>query len=233
MRYAIGDIHGCYQTLFKLVDQTLNLTKQDELYFVGDFIDRGPGSRQVVDYILELKEAGYRVYAVKGNHEEMLLDAWMNKTPDSFMLWMMNGAAETLVSYDIQSYLHMDEACLNELPEEHVDFFRKMPYYIETDDHIIVHAGINFKADKPFEDTASMVWCRDCTNDTTQSGNRIIVNGHTPTPLDVIRKRVKKKNPKEINIDAGCVYKGYTDMGNLVALDLDNHTLYWEENIDF
>ena len=197
MRYAVGDIHGCYKTLLKLINEKLDVQKEDELYFVGDYIDRGPSSRQVVDHLLEMKEAGYQIYAVRGNHEEMLLDAWQNQTTDSFMLWMMNGAEQTLNSYGIESYKDMEEASLNELPEAHMDFFRKMPYHLMLEDYIIVHAGINFRAGEPFADTRSMVWCRDCFNDLEQSGNRSIVSGHTPTPMDVIRKRVKKKNITE------------------------------------
>ena len=233
MRYVIGDIHGCYKTLVSLLDHRLNLQKRDEFYFVGDFIDRGPGSRQVIDFLFDLRQEGYQVFPVRGNHEEMLLDAWTNPTADRYMLWMMNGAEQTLISYDIPSHRFMDEACLNELPEDHLDFLRGMPYYIELEDYIIVHAGINFRSEAPFKDTRAMVWCRDCSNDPAQSGNRIIVSGHTPTPLDQIRKGVKRRGLTEINIDAGCVYKDFAHMGHLVALDLDNLTLYWEENIDF
>ena len=233
MRYAIGDIHGCYKTLLKLLNDNLGIGQDDELYFVGDFIDRGPGSRQVVDYLLELKSAGYHVYAVRGNHEEMLLDAWQNQTYDQFILWMMNGAESTLKSYGIETYQQMEEAVVNELPGSHLDFYRKLPYYIELEDYIIVHAGINFQADEPFKDTRSMVWCRDCRNHFELSGHRAIVCGHTPTPLESIRKRVKKKNSDEFNVDAGCVYKGHDGMGNLVALDLDSLTIHWEVNIDF
>ena len=233
MRYAIGDIHGCYKTLVKLIEENLKVQKEDEIYFVGDYIDRGPGSRQVVDYLMQRIEQGYPFYLVRGNHEEMLIDAWVHQTTDHFMLWMLNGAEETLLSYNIDYQRHVDETCLNEFPEEHLDFFRKLPYYIELEDYIIVHAGINFRAGEPFKDTRSMVWCRDCKNDLKQSGNRTLVAGHTPTPLEKIRKRLRKNKPGIMNIDAGCVYKAYRDMGNLVALDLDNLDLYWEENIDF
>lgn len=232
MRYAVGDIHGCYKTLVKLIEENLNVHKDDQVYFVGDYIDRGPGSYQVVDYLMEKQSLGYQFHMVRGNHEEMLIDAWVKQTPDHFMLWMLNGAEKTLLSYDIESHKYMDEASLNELPEQHLDFFRKLPYYIELDDFIIVHAGINFKSDKPFEDTTSMVWCRDCKNDLKKSGNRVVVAGHTPTPVEKIRKRLKKNHPRQINIDAGCVYTGYEGMGNLAALDLDGRKLYWEENID-
>lgn len=233
MRYAVGDVHGCYKTLVRLLDHNLRISKNDEVYFVGDYIDRGPSGRQVVDFLMERQQQGYQFYMVRGNHEEMLIDAWMQQKPDLFMLWMLNGAEETLVSYGIESHYRLGEAALNELPENHIDFLRKLPHYIQLDDYLIVHAGINFSAKDPFQDTRSMVWCRDCTNDLKKSGNRIIVAGHTPTPLYGIRKSLNRKRTSMINIDAGCVYKDYTDMGNLVALDLDALSLHWETNIDF
>lgn len=233
MRYAIGDVHGCYKSLRKLVEEILELKKEDELYFVGDFIDRGPSGMEVIDYIISMMDAGYHVRSVRGNHEEMLVDAYLYKTLERYRLWMLNGADATLASYGIESYKYNDEAVLNQLPESHIDFIRKMPYYIELDDYIIVHAGINFKAEDPFKDKRSMVWCRDCSNDLSLSGNRLIVHGHTPIALREIQKMAERRNMTQLNIDAGCVYKEYPRMGNLAALNLDNFKVYYTENMDF
>jgi serine/threonine protein phosphatase 1 len=233
MRYAVGDVHGCYKSLKKLVEDILGIGKEDELYFVGDFIDRGPAGKEVIDYVISLQKEGYQVQAVRGNHEEMLIDAYLYRTPDKYMLWMFNGAEATLNSYGIETHKYRDEAALYELPESHVDFMRKLPYYIELDDYFIVHAGINFKAEDPFKDTRSMVWCRDCYNDLSLSGNRSMVHGHTPLPLKQIQSMAERKGENQLNIDAGCVYKGYAKMGNLVALDLDNRKVYHTENMDF
>ena len=233
MRYAIGDIHGCYKSLRRLVEDILAINKEDKLYFVGDFIDRGPSGMEVIDYIISLKDKGYQVQSVRGNHEEMMLDAYLYQTPDKFMLWMFNGADATLASYGIESTRFNDQGVLAELPESHIDFIRKMPYFIELKDCIVVHAGINFKAEEPFKDILSMVWCRDCSNDLSKSGNRYIVHGHTPIPLKQIQQAVERRNQKQLNIDAGCVYKGYTKMGNLVALNMDNLKVYHTENMDF
>ncbi|MCF8335484.1 MAG: serine/threonine protein phosphatase [Bacteroidales bacterium] len=233
MRYAIGDIHGCYKSLRKLVEDILEIKKEDELYFVGDFIDRGPSGKEVIDYIISLMDEGYRVHSVRGNHEEMLIDAYLYKTPDKYMLWMFNGADATLASYGIESYKFRDEAVLSELPESHMDFIRKMPYYIELKDYIIVHAGINFKAEEPFKDIRSMIWCRDCSNDLSLSGNRYVVHGHTPIALNQIQRMAEGRNEIQLNIDAGCVYKGFSKLGNLAALDLDNLKVYHTENMDF
>jgi serine/threonine protein phosphatase 1 len=233
MRYVIGDVHGCFKSLRYLVEEVLRLEKLDELYFVGDFIDRGPYGKDVLDYVMWLHEKGFQVQSVKGNHEEMLIDAYLNQNPEKYMLWMFNGAETTLASYGLESFMYKREGVVNELPEEHIDFIRKMPYYIELEDYFIVHAGINFKADDPFRDIHSMVWCRDCYNDLALSGNRKVVHGHTPVSLEVIREMNRDRGVSDLNVDAGCVYKGTRGMGNLVALDLDELLVRHTENKDF
>ncbi|MEF8983596.1 MAG: metallophosphoesterase family protein [Bacteroidales bacterium] len=233
MRYAIGDVHGCYKSLRKLVEDILQVRKEDELYFVGDFIDRGPSGKEVIDYIIDMMDKGYRIQAVRGNHEEMMIDAYLYRTAEKYMLWMFNGADATLASYGAESPRFDDRAALSALPESHMEFIRKMPYCIELDDSIIVHAGINFRAEEPFKDVRSMIWCRDCSNNLSLSDNRFIVHGHTPLPLKQIQQMVERENEAQFDIDAGCVYKGYSGMGNLVALDMDNLKVYHTENMDF
>ena len=233
MQLVIGDIHGCYKSLRRLVEEIIGVTKYDKLYFVGDYIDRGPSSKQVLDYLIELKDTGYQVYALKGNHEEMLINAYLDQSSNNFMLWMMNGADATFKSYGIESHTLLGESSLNELPERHLSFLRKMPYYYELDDYIIVHAGINFAVSNPFEDFTSMVWCRDCENDLSASGGRKIIHGHTPVPLEFIQSSLQSENPTDINLDAGCVYKEMVGLGNLVALDLESMKIYSTQNIDF
>mgnify|MGYP000058218539 FL=1 len=233
MQLVIGDVHGCYKSLRRLVEETIGVNKDDKIYFVGDYIDRGPSGKQVLDYLIELKDNGYQVYPLKGNHEEMLINAYLDQSSNNFMLWMMNGAETTFRSYGIESHTLLGESSLNELPEEHLSFLRKMPYYYELDDYILVHAGINFAVENPFEDFTSMVWCRDCENDLSASDGRTIIHGHTPVPLEFIQSSLKKGIPKDINLDAGCVYKNMVGLGNLVALDMETMQLYSTENIDF
>lgn len=74
IRYAIGDIHGCFETFRTLVEDKIRLTKNDQLFLLGDYIDRGPKSKQVIDYILSLSASGYAVYPLRGNHEQMRID---------------------------------------------------------------------------------------------------------------------------------------------------------------
>jgi serine/threonine protein phosphatase 1 len=233
MEIVIGDIHGCYKSFRKLLEEIINVSKDDHIYLLGDYIDRGPSSKQVLDYMLDLKEKGYQLFPLRGNHEEMLVNAYLDQSSNNFMLWMMNGADTTFQSYGIKSYSVMGEASLNELPEEHLSFIRQMPYYYKLEKYIIVHAGVNFESNKPFEDFRSMVWCRDCENDLSASGGRAIIHGHTPVPLDFIKSSLDQGIQKDVNLDAGCVYKEMLGMGNLAALDLTSKTLYSTENVDF
>jgi len=233
MRIAVGDTHGCYKSLRKLLEEEIGIGKTDEVYLLGDYIDRGPLSKQVLDYLMQLQQDGYQVFPLRGNHEEMLENAYQDQASNNFMLWMMNGAETTFQSFGIESYPMKGEASMNDLPETYLSFIRQMPYYYMLDDFILVHAGIDFSIDRPFEDVRSMVWCRDCENDLQASGNRVIIHGHTPIPLSSIQSDIKKGGSKEINLDAGCVYKGRLGMGNLVAMDMQTMELYITENVDF
>ena len=233
MRIAIGDIHGCYKTFRRLIEDEIQPGKGDTVYLVGDYIDRGPDSKKVLEYIIQLINNGYDIQGVRGNHEEILIDAYTDQTSEKFLLWMMNGAEDTLLSYGIESFDKMGSASLNELPEEHISFIKKLPYYIELDDFIIVHAGINYQAEEPYKDYKSMVWCRDCQNDLQQSGGRTIIHGHTPIPLSEIENSALKPDKTQVNMDAGCVYSEFPGMGNLAALNLDTFKLVSLPNMDF
>jgi len=233
MRIVVGDIHGCCKSFQFLLEEKIGISRSDQIYLLGDYIDRGPSSKQVIDYIMNLHTQGYQVYALRGNHEEMLINAYIHQGSTNYMLWMMNGGETTFESYQIESYLHTGEAALNELPEDHLSFMRRLPYYYKLEDYILVHAGINFMADEPLQDTQSMVWCRDCENDLFRSGGRIVVHGHTPIPLEEIELHSQKRHLSQMNLDAGCVYKGRKGMGNLAAMDLDTRMIYRTENLDF
>jgi len=91
--FAIGDIHGCFDLLKELVENKIQLQKDDKLILLGDYIDRGDKSKEVVDFIIELSENGYDIIPLMGNHEAMLLDAFENEKDIS--KWIQNGGNET------------------------------------------------------------------------------------------------------------------------------------------
>jgi serine/threonine protein phosphatase 1 len=229
-RFAIGDVHGCLKTFTRLVEDGIKLTRNDTLYAVGDFIDRGPDSKGVLDYIAELMKKGFRIRPVRGNHEEMLLESLTD--PGYIMSWMFNGAEPTLQSFGLNPGELLTSDTVHEIPKKYVSLIEKLPYYIELDDYLIVHAGFNFYMDDPFADNHKMIWSRETMYDPVKARFRRIIHGHTPISVDEIRSSLKDPGNGLINIDAGCVYTSYPDLGNLVAIDMDTRKLFIQKNID-
>ncbi len=128
---AIGDIHGCYTSLTTLWDY-VKPSHEDHLIFLGDYVDRGPKSKQVVDFLIE-KSKTYKLTFLTGNHEEKLLLARYNEL--EYAQWIdIWDATATMDSYETQD--------ISEIPAAHWDFFRKNLPYFETETHIFVHANL-------------------------------------------------------------------------------------------
>ena len=106
-RIVIGDIHGCLKTLQELLDKKIQVGLRDQLYFVGDYIDRGPDSRGVLDYLIGMKREGFKMVFIRGNHEEMLIESFSSET--FFHPWIYNGGGKTLESFGIsqEEYLEL------------------------------------------------------------------------------------------------------------------------------
>jgi serine/threonine protein phosphatase 1 len=229
-RIAIGDIHGCLKTLVKIIEDRIRVTREDFIYLVGDYIDRGPDSRGVLDYLAGLSREGYHVNPIMGNHEEMLLETLID--PGHLRNWMYNGAETTLRSFSLDPDDPLTGGIVHGIPKKYIGMIEKLPYYVELDDYLIVHATFNFYMDNPFEDNYSMVWSRDTMYDPVKAGFRRIIHGHTPVTLAEINASVHDPGCGLINIDGGCVYTSYPDLGNLVAFDLDSRELIVQKNID-
>ena len=225
-KYAISDIHGCLKT-FKSLLTKLNYSQKDELYILGDFKDRGPDSKGVIDYIWELRKSGYHVHCTRGNHDQMMLDA-----RDSLKLqrkWLMIGGQTTVENFDAHY--------IQDIPSRYFQFFEEMPLYLEVDNYILVHAGFKFDMPNPFNEHHSMLWQREWYGLINYHwlGNRIIVHGHTPLTKSEITSMLNDldKN-KYIDIDCGCVHKGRLEgLGYLTCLILNENKLVFEKNIDF
>jgi serine/threonine protein phosphatase 1 len=218
-RFVIPDIHGCDVTFRTLLNDVIRLQPTDVLYLLGDFIDRGPRSKGVLDSILRLRRDGFSVHALRGNHEEMLLRS--HDSLSSFELWMINGGKTTLNSFNVESAL--------EIPHHYRNFLVSLPSYIVLDDFILVHAAMNFNIPDPFADTEAMLWARSCEVTRERIGGRRLVCGHTPVSRDAVRQSLATDR---IMLDNGCVYKGYERLGSLTALELDSMSLFFQENIE-
>jgi len=224
-KYAISDIHGCLKT-FKELLAKLNFSKQDELYLLGDYIDRGPDSKGVIDHIWQLQEEGYQIACIRGNHEQMLLDCVDHE--DKFLLWEYNGGDTTMLSFGRRS--------VSEIPEPYMTWLNALPYYLEVENYILVHAGFKFDMPNPFEEKTAMLWQRDWYDRINYDwlGERIIIHGHTPISKLGIQDMVKyvKKRPV-IDIDNGCVFGArHSGMGRLCALELNSLQPHFQKCID-
>src|SRR5450631_145864 len=100
-RFVIGDIHGCQTTLQAMVEEALQLKETDTLYLLGDYIDRGPDSKGVLDYIMQMRESGYDVQALKGNHEELMLNAVAD--PTECYIWFGNRGRSTMREFGVET----------------------------------------------------------------------------------------------------------------------------------
>ena len=221
--FAVTDIHGCAVTFRLLIEKLINLTKFDKLYLLGDYIDRGPDSRGVLDYIMMLSENGYQVFAIKGNHEVMLIRAY--ESGQYLNVWLLNGGDYTLKSFNASS--------IGEIPQKYIAFLKSLPYYYITDHFIMVHAGLNFEKPNPMEDIESMLWLRNFEVNLTKTGGRGVLHGHTPVSLIQIQKSIPEFDVKhKINLDNGCVYGTNDSYGHLCALQLDNLEIFWQANAE-
>jgi serine/threonine protein phosphatase 1 len=218
-RFVIPDIHGCALTLQRLLEDVIRFKKSDSICLLGDTIDRGPRSREVIDAIRQFQMDGYDLQSVRGNHEEMFLNSCRDRT--SFYLWMLNGGHATLKSFGVE------DGC--EIPTAYRQVIESFPYFIELEEFILVHGGLNFTVPDPLTDTEAMLWSRDRHVVKKLIGGRKVIGGHTPLNREEIRRSLATDH---IMLDNGCVYKREPGMGSLAALELNSLTLYFQENID-
>lgn len=218
--YIVSDIHGHNKT-FRNGLKNLRLKKHDHLIILGDLIDRGPSSKEVLDTIFLLLDSGFKITTILGNHEQMMLNAFENS--DENLLWLKNGGKKTL-----SSFLTSD---LKKIPVKYLDYLRELKPYLELDNYLLVHAGINMKVDNPLEDIHSLLWMRNWTEfyDQNWISNRTIIHGHTPMQSDLIKNQFSSDNTV-ICIDNGC-YLEREGYGSLCFLRLDDLALHFEKVI--
>lgn len=192
----------------------MQIRKSDKLVLLGDYIDRGSQSKEVIDYIMELKDKGFDITPLRGNHEEMLLEAFDDELVP---LWLFNGGTETLKSFGITS--------LKNLEPRYFDFFKSLPLYYEFDNFLFVHAGFNDEIENPFDDTYHMIWhCREKYTHPFLK-DRTIIHGHCIVPSTVCDERIRN-NYQVIDLDTGCVYSNYRNYGRLTALEINTRTIF-------
>ncbi len=186
--FAIGDIHGCYDRLLILIDKIDIDFKQDTLVFLGDYIDRGPDSFEVIEYLIDLKENYPNIIFLKGNHEE-LLEKYISG-PDR-LTYLVNGGHTTVKSY----MKHNSEI----IPESHLEFFKSLRLFYETEDYIFVHAGLRDKIPLYMQKSDDLLWIRGNFIQSDYYFGKRVIFGHTPFPEPLVHQ-------DKIGIDTGAVY---------------------------
>lgn len=204
----IGDIHGCFDEFNELLDKISFDQEKDKLILLGDLIDRGPFSFNVVEKVMNLKnEMGDRCVVIRGNHEQMLLDS-VNGFGEDKRIWIRNGADTT-----IDSLLKNGTS-----PKAISEWISTFPYYYEEERFICTHAGIP-STGLDSKDTYSFIWDRSIIYEGWYKG-KFLICGHTPL-MNCIYYNEDSKNPEiikpgeydlpktgYIDIDTGCVF-GY------------------------
>lgn len=211
--YVIGDIHGRADLLTDLLHQieTDALGEDAErkrLIFVGDYVDRGPDSRRVVEILLDQRPESFQASFLKGNHEALLLDFLADAA--RLRAWRINGGDATMLSYDVDvagleqakaSPEHWRAAWKDALPQSHRSFFEALELQMSFGDYLFVHAGVlpGVPLDAQHED--DLLWIRDEFLNYPGAFGKVVVHGHTPCTLP-------DRRANRIGIDTGAVFTG-------------------------
>lgn len=209
--YAIGDIHGCHAQFRRLEDTILAdaQARSDVVHIVvlGDFVDRGPGVRGVIDDLLAKPSAGITRETLSGNHEAMMADFLAR--PSQAHDWLRFGGAETLMSYgiDVASWRRKDtppseiaSQLETMIPAAHLAFVADRPHLIRYGKLVFVHAGIDRSKPLPRQTERDLLWMRPDPADTPTTAP-LVVHGHTPVKEVFV-------SPYRINLDTGAFAGG-------------------------
>lgn len=210
-RIVIGDVHGHYDGLMLLME-TIAPSKEDEVYFLGDLIDRGPKSAQVVEFV-----RSHQYPCVLGNHEQMLLESFPNGQVfgPALQAWLHSGGRATMASYEtVESLL------------EHLAWIRTLPNYLDLGDLWLVHAGVNPNLPIDQQTSQQFCWIRDEFHSSSKPffADKLIITGHTITFTfsGVMPGNVVGGNGW-LDIDTGAYHPR---SGWLTALDTTHQQLY-------
>jgi serine/threonine protein phosphatase 1 len=200
--YAIGDIHGCYSLLIQLL-QKIELDQRDRperptsLVLLGDYVDRGPRSREVCELLYSMRDLE-AVHCLKGNHEQAMLDV-LKGDERALNFWLRYGGEATLLSWGVPESLIVDvqhgreevsallAAFVEKVRPEMLAWLADLPEYLCLEDYIFVHAGIRPRV--PLEEQVSedLLWIREPFLSSRVKHPQMVVHGHTETRKPQLR----------------------------------------------
>jgi serine/threonine protein phosphatase 1 len=211
--YAIGDIHGCVElldTLHGMIADDLRSAPEGTrslVVYLGDYIDRGAGSCQVIDRLLWEPLAASEIIHLCGNHDDFLLK--FLEDPSVGPIWLKNGGTATVESYGVEVPPEPDREALralrdrleSRLPEAHRDFFRRLRYSHSEGGYFFAHAGVRpgvpLEAQSPYD----LMWIRGEFLESNADFGKMVIHGHTPS------KGVDQR-PNRIGVDTGAFWTG-------------------------
>jgi serine/threonine protein phosphatase 1 len=211
--YVIGDIHGRVDLLRQMhetirEDAALANKPRQRVVYLGDYIDRGLESRQVVDLLLDEPLAGFEAVYLMGNHEEVLLQ--FLEDPAVGANWFFFGGDATLYSYrvagasptiDAAGLGQVQAAFQNGLPDRHRAFYQSLELQHRAGDYWFVHAGVRPGVPEAQQVPADLLWIRDEFLKSSADHGAVVVHGHTITPEPEVRRN-------RIGIDTGAYASG-------------------------
>jgi serine/threonine protein phosphatase 1 len=193
--YAIGDIHGCVAQLDRLHARieadASSFAGEKVIVYLGDYVDRGPDSRGVIDRLIGHVPKGVSPKYVKGNHDQAVLD--FLRDAESYRTWRSYGAPETLMSYGVRPPLfdsidkieEARQAFQAALPPAHLAFLHRLESVIVLGDYAFVHAGIRPGTSIEDQSDQDLLWIRDDFLNCTSAHEKVVVHGHTPISAPV------------------------------------------------
>lgn len=210
--FIVGDVHGEYQMLEKLLKHWQ--PDEEELVFLGDLGDRGPDSKSCFLKVFDLVQSGQAV-CVTGNHEDMLI-SWLSDPENRMSHYLGNGAKSTLESFfgpgilERMSPSKIAEQLKQDYPEL-ISFLRQLPLYYENEFCICVHAGLNLDLEDWRQTSRhDCIWLREDFYDSDESLEKRVVFGHTP--VTYLRRNASQtqiwSRKNKLNIDGGAAYGG-------------------------
>lgn len=215
-RCVISDIHGCYDEFNALLKQVHYDPSQDELILLGDYVDRGPKSKQVIEQIINLRQE-HQIVVLKGNHDAMMVKALTHDVEEYDLHWIRNGGIQTLASYlditydgdqmDWLAYAR-DKQWMRSHYMHHLRFLDELPLSYEVPGYIFVHAGINPDVpDWRNQSERDFMWIRDPFYTRPTALQDIVVFGHTPVQYLQDEPGIwMDPRGDKIGIDGGCAY---------------------------
>lgn len=194
--YAVGDVHGCLLELQRLETRIIADAARFDgpkwIVMLGDYVDRGPQSAQVIDHLLSTAPEGFQRFCLAGNHEQLMAEFFQD--PKGNEDWLRFGGLETLLSYGIMAEdlqknppgsRQLEHILKSHVPDEHMAFIKDLPTLISVPGFLFVHAGLRPGVTLEQQSDHDLMWIRGEFSDAPRFFEDIVVHGHTPTEVPI------------------------------------------------